>query len=233
MDDSRLRALMRELYIEGTRQVPPFPSKVTRHRSHRLQLVVASVAVAAAALVAIIVLVPGSSDGPPARLVPIDSSPSVTVPTATPSPAWSLSVNPTPRPPVPGAPTYLPSGTTVRAVSTVKPSGLVVLTYQLPGTNNPPRQAAGVLQVYRFADGHKTADGFDGLILHGLRTKGQKVNGNPATLFYPPNGLGIYAIQWESNGHIFAVTTDRQHQPTGLSGLSLDELRKVAESGPS
>jgi hypothetical protein len=157
----------------------------------------------------------------------------VTVPTATPSPAWSLSVNPTPRPPVPGAPTYLPSGTTVRAVSTVKPSGLVVLTYQLPGTNNPPRQAAGVLQVYRFADGHKTADGFDGLILHGLRTKGQKVNGNPATLFYPPNGLGIYAIQWESNGHIFAVTTDRQHQPTGLSGLSLDELRKVAESGPS
>lgn len=55
-------------------------------------------------------------------------------------------------------------------------------------------------------------------------------NGHSATLVHAKNGLGNYRVTWTSGVNQYAVSCDRLNTLEGLSGLSSDDLVRVAAS---
>ncbi len=55
------------------------------------------------------------------------------------------------------------------------------------------------------------------------------VNGHPATVSYPNNGLGGYNIAWVQGGDYVQIHSDRGLTSNGLSGVPLSQLEQVAE----
>ncbi len=234
MDDARLRALLHELYAEGASRVPPPPSRKVRRGLHLSPLLATGIgAVAAAVAVAIFVVVPNTTSDSPARLVPIEASP--TTPAAQPSkaPSPSVSVEIPPSPPIVGAPSYLPAGARLAARTVVTPSGGFVLSYQLAGKTNAHQGIYGVLQIWR----NPNKDGKAKLANSNPSPQNQYqnviVSGHPAVLTSPTSGIGEYSVEWFAGRQLIAVTMVPKNTSRGTTGTSVSELLKVAASVPS
>jgi hypothetical protein len=178
-----------------------------------------------------VLLIPSAPQSP-ARLLPVETSPSsgLSGQQPSPSPVPSLSIDTSPSPPIPDAPTWLPAGAELKARSTFSPLGSAVLSYQLAGAANAGQGTNGILQVWVKPD----ADG-KAQLSSSNRTDGngylpRSVNGHPAVLTVPVNGVGGFSVQWVSAKRLLTVSMARHQTARGISGISVDDLLKVASS---
>jgi hypothetical protein len=235
MDEARLKALLHELYDEGSRLSPlPLPPASTRAR-----LRPGAVLGAAAAVVAItgtVLLLPSGSNSP-ARLLPIESSPNASALSApgqpSTSPTPSLSIDTSPTPPVAGAPGWVPAGAVLRARSTFTPPGTTVLTYQLAGAANRSAGTEGLVQVFTSPDTDGKAQLSSSNPTPGHSYVHITVSGHPAILTAPVGGLGGFSIQWFAGQKLLTVSMARRETADGITGASLADLIHVADSVPS
>jgi hypothetical protein len=191
------------------------------------------VALAATASIAgaVVVLIPRPSQSP-AQLLPIEASPtsSATIVRPPASPGPSLSIDTSPAPPIPDAPAYLPTGATLKARSTLSPPGTAILSYQLAGEANVAQGTRGLLQVWITPDPDGTATFSSSIRTASNGYFARTVDGHPATLTVPISGVGGFSVQWKAGGRLLTVSMARNHTPQGLTGISVDELMRVADS---
>jgi hypothetical protein len=240
MDEARLRALLHELYAEGSRLTPrgldPLAATQARRRTV-VRPVLATCAAVAAIAGLVVVLIPSTPDSP-ARLLPIEASPhtgtgSVQPSQARHSPQPSLRIDTSPTPPVPGAPSWVPEGAILKARSTFSPTGSAVLSYQLAGGANEHGGTSGLLEVWLTpdADGKAKLSSSNPSPDHGYVVR--TVSGHPAILTVPIKGLGGYSVQWFANKQLLTVSMARDQTSAGVTGISVDDLMRVAASIPS
>lgn len=227
MDDARLRALLHDLYAEGSSVVPPPPRRTEPKRRLHLRPVAAILATAAAAVAAVLIFMPTTPDSP-ARLVPIQSSPSTH-----PAPSSSVSIDLHPKQPIAGAPAWLPAGSKLVARTVYSPAGGAVLSYQLAGAANAKSGTAGLVQVWIVPNADGKAQFASNQRTPGNSYSAIHVNGHLAILTVPTNGIGGYSIQWfADNKKLMTVSMARNQTASGISGTSLDDLIHVADSVP-
>jgi hypothetical protein len=235
MDDERLRALLRELYSEGSR-LTPRPLDVTRTRRRSVLRPVLGTCLAVALIAGAVVLVIPKTPGSPARVQPLDAGPDTGGPSAAPqtrhSPQPSLKIDTAPARPVPDAPAWVPAGAVLKARSTFAPTGSAVLSYQLAGAANAHAGTSGLLQVWvtpdadgkaKFSSSNPSAD-------HGYVVR--TVKGHRAILTVPLKGVGGFSVQWVAHQQLLTVSMARDRSPAGISGMSVDDLMRAAESIP-
>lgn len=236
MDDERLRALLGELHAEGSR-LTPRPLDVTRVRSRSVLRPVLGTCVAVVVIAGAVVLVIPKTPGSPARLQPLGAGPhgagsSVQPPQARHSPQPSLKIDTSPTPPVPNAPSWVPPGAVLKARSTFSPAGSAVLSYQLAGAANAHAGTSGLLQVWVTpdADGKAEFSSSNPSADHGYVVR--TIHGHRAILTVPLKGVGGFSVQWVAHQQLLTVSMARDKTPAGISGMSVDDLMRAAESIP-
>jgi hypothetical protein len=240
MDEARMRALLHELYAEGSRLTPrgldPLAGAQGRRRTIFCPVLATCVAVAAIAGM-VVLLVPTTPDSP-ARLLPIEASPQTGASSVQPSqarhsPQPSLRIDTSPTPPVPGAPNWVPEGAILKARSTFSLTGSAVLSYQLAGVANAHAGTSGLLQVWinPDADGKAELSSSNPSPDHSYLAK--SVSGHQAILTVPIKGLGGFSVQWVANKQLMTVSMARDQTPAGITGIGVDDLMRVAASIPS
>jgi hypothetical protein len=240
MDEARLRALLRDLYAEGSRLTPrgldPLAGAQARRRTI-VRPVLATCAAVAAIAGLVVVLIPSTPDAP-ARLLPIEASPHNATSSVQPSqvqhsPQPSLRIDTSPTPPVPGAPNWVPEGAILRARSTFSSVGNAVLSYQLAGAANAHSGTSGLLQVWITPDAAGKAKLSSNSPTPGNSYLAKTVSAHPAILTVPIKGLGGFSVQWVANGQLMTVSMARDRTPAGITGASVDDLMRVAASIPN
>jgi hypothetical protein len=239
MDEERLRALLHELHEEGSRLRPRrLAPHVGAHARRRtiVRPVLATCAAVASITGAVVLLIPSAPDSP-AHLLPIEASPHTGAsplqpPQARHSPQPSLRIDTSPAPPVPGAPVWVPAGSLLEARSTFAPTGSAVLSYQLAGAANVKAGTSGLLQVWASPDVDGKAKLSSDTPTPGNGYIHRSVGAHPAILTVPTDGLGGFSVQWVADKQLMTVSMARDKTPAGITGMSVDDLMRVAASIP-
>lgn len=127
-------------------------------------------------------------------------------------------------------PSYLPPGAQ-RAFAGAHPrfTDTWIYSYTLPGPANAgaglvPAVNLDVLEVPGSETQQPPADQYYG-------EEQRSVGGHAAVLSFPKNGYGSFRIDWTNGSSVFTVRVDRLDTgAAGVSGISTDELLKVARS---
>lgn len=142
------------------------------------------------------------------------------------------------------APRYLPSGARAAPVAFPK-AGAPLLAYCLPGrVNSDTMPPGGPTEAnYRIVHTPTCIELFyvpaerngklpPSLVFGSASIVSQTtVAGHPARLTRPSHGIvGLLRLEWMADGLRFTLSVDRQQTSEGVSGISLDELRRVADS---
>jgi hypothetical protein len=144
-----------------------------------------------------------------------------------------LRIDTSPTPPVPGAPNWVPEGAVLKARSTFSSVGNAVLSYQLAGAANAHAGTSGLLQVWITpdADGKAKFSSSNPSPDHGYVVR--TVSGHRAILTVPMKGLGGFSVQWVAGKQLLTVSMARDKTPAGITGISVDDLMRVAQSIPN
>jgi len=136
-------------------------------------------------------------------------------------------------------PRYLPPGATQGDDTSRHDGGVLVSSYRLSGSANADT---------RSTERHGTPEHHPPTVLTLLQSAGDKVaappadpeyarvsevdiNGAAGRLSEPLDGYGAYRVEWSDGESIFTLLSPRLHTGrTGMSGITTEELLKVARS---